>query len=207
MCGSVRNTQNFIHDEISDSENIGEVINANDHDTDNYVDEGDDCNYATDFTDLVESDQVDDLIDLEDDDVRDELDFNQIDGVDNDVEQFLFQSSEQDEANSEVVENWVLVHEPIVVDNEDSVFTDETDILFAAEVEQGIDVLLSNFDDDDDVEIFYSDTSSTFSEALLEELDHDITTDSFNETDNYFEINIENINYQGELDSNFDYFF
>ena len=75
LCGSVRNTQNFIHDEISDSENIGEVINANDHDTDNYVDEGDDCNYATDFTDLVDSDQVDDLIDLEDDEVIDELDY------------------------------------------------------------------------------------------------------------------------------------
>ena len=147
LCASVRNNQNFLLDEITGSEDIGEVINDIDHGEDICVDVGDDCDYATDSTDIVESNQhVDDLIDLQgdgdNDDLEEDFDDDQIDGVDDDVVQFLFHSSAQEGVDHFVYENWVLIHEPFVDQNRDSDLHDQTNNLFAAEVEEGIDVLL-----------------------------------------------------------------
>ena len=140
LSASVRNAQNFLIGKITDSEEIGDVINDIDQGEDICVDMGDDFDYATYSTDIVESNQqVDDLIDLQgdgdNDGLEEDFDDDQIEGVDDDVEQFLFHSSSQEEADPFVYENWVLIHEPFVDQNRDSDLHDETNILFAAEAE------------------------------------------------------------------------
>ena len=65
MCGSVRNDQNFIIDQVIENEELGEAINDFDHEWDIFVNEGDNLDYEGDTTDNVEVEQqVDDLIDL-----------------------------------------------------------------------------------------------------------------------------------------------
>ena len=130
----------------------------------NCVDDVDEYNFVNDLSDDVQTDQVDDLIDLEVNEIIDELNDTQIEGVEDDVEQFMFQNLEHNNLDSEIVETWVLVQEPSVSENEFSTFTDKIDILFSTDIEQGIDALLSNFQDEEDIEIFYSDCSSTISE-------------------------------------------
>ena len=65
LCGSVRNDQNFIIDQVIENEELGEAINDFDHEWDIFVNEGDNLDYEGDTTDNVEVEQqVDDLIDL-----------------------------------------------------------------------------------------------------------------------------------------------
>ena len=50
-----------------------------------------------------------------------------------------------------------------------------------------VSTYFSKFNDDDDIEIFFSDTSSTISNRDLEDLDNDLITDA---VDTYNEIEI-----------------
>ena len=62
-----------MHDEIPETEDLGEIINASDNDGDECVDDVDEYNFVNDLSDDVQTDQVDDLIDLEVNKLIDEL--------------------------------------------------------------------------------------------------------------------------------------
>ena len=75
-----------------------------------------------------------------------------------------------------------------------------TDILFSTEVEEGIDVLLSQFMEEDiDGKIFYSDTSSELGNKDSGDFEEQFITecvDVFQEVDKGFDIHINKLNYQ-----------
>ena len=102
-------------------------------------------------------------------------------------------------------ESWMLIYNQN--NHQDNTFNSHahSDILFSTQVEEGIDVLLAQFMQDDiDQEIFCPDTSSDFGDRALDDFEDEFITEC---VDIFQEVDINQVNYQAQLDSNFNNFF